>query len=66
MPLNTLRFGGLAATALIVVAGCTGVRSTPAASPAGTAGPGGPSGEPGASASAAAVTGDLRYHVDAP
>lgn len=66
MGLKTLRLGGLAVTALIMATACTGVRSTPAASPAGSAGAGGPSAEPGASASAAPVTGDLRYLVEAP
>ncbi len=61
-----LRITGLAAAVLLLATACTGVRSTPAPTDAPSSDPA-QSVDPGASApSAAPVTGDLRYLVEAP
>ena len=67
-PLN-LRLMGLAAATLLLATACTGVRtsSAPATAGPGASDPGtGSSAEPGASPSAAAITGNIRYLVEAP
>lgn len=61
-----LRLTGLAAAVLLLATACTGVRSSAAPTDAATAAPG-TSADPGASAPASpALTGDLRYLVEAP
>lgn len=65
MRITSVRLPALAAAVLIAAAACTGVRSTPAPTEGATSEPGA-SASAGASGSAAPITGDLRYLVEAP